>query len=352
MMSLEDAFDDLLEVAKHRGELDVEAVRKATTVLAWPRYAESADPAALLVQDLKRVIAGIATQPVDDEEPDDADDDVEPQAADKSLHAYARRYFSQEVPGSPFTYRQKLAGDPGGGRKWMSFGVIYRVLAGLLALQIEAAAVTAAISETSAGRGYRIDSVRVLRDVKRSSRLYPIREVAEYELCVLAGGPHLLMLPFPLEYTKLVTVAADRPGGHPQPQLVALNDDGRRAAVVFGAQQDPGERVRIQAEHRPRKSRRSGVLDSVSYPVTQLIGELVLEVQPNTVMKGYRWTVTTQGPMASDHEEIAWPKSRAWSCCNPDVGMTYRLCGYEDGLFEPSAEALARYARQRIDKNE
>jgi hypothetical protein len=337
-MSLEDAFADLLEVAKHRGELDREAVRKATTVLAWPRYAGSLDPAGLLVEDLKRVIDGVADGPGDD---DEAGDDGNDQVADKSLHAYARRYFSQEAPGTNFTHRRMLAGNPGGGaRRWMSAGVIYRVLAGLLELQVdEAPAKLRALrdqapSEVLSGPGYRIDRVRVLRTVHEQPM--SARDQLEYELSLLADGPHLLVLPYPFQYMTLVAAASTHPSGPPKPQLVKLAGDREPiAAVAFGAHQEAGERVQIQVEHAPPsrwwRSPETGLYPyRSSFRVDTPVGNLTLQLHSDAVLQPkYEWEVTRHGPMTSDQATVAKPATSIWSRDNPEVGNVYTLTTVE-----------------------
>lgn len=339
-MSLENAFTDLLDVAKHRGTLDADAARKATTVLAWPRYASSPNPAALLVEDLKHVIDGIADGPADDDDAGD-DDSAEDQAPDKSLHAYARRYFSLEAAGDTLTDRRRLAGDPGGGgRRWMSAGVIYRVLAGLLELQVDEAPAklralqNQAPSEVLSGAGYRIDRVRVLRTVHE--RPMSTRDQLEYELSLLADGPHLLVLPYPFQYTTLVAAASTHPSGPPNPQLVKLTgDSGPVAAVAFGARQEAGERVQIQVEHAPPsrgwRSPETGLYPyRSSFCVDTPVGNLTLQLHAVAVLQPkYRWEVTKHGPMTSDPATIAKPPTSIWSRDNPEVGNVYTLTTVE-----------------------
>lgn len=140
-MALEDIYDDLYAVAKHRGPLDEEAVRRATAVLAMPRYAQAPNPAALLVEDLKRVIDTIPDAASATDEDDEAEAKRESSVARMGM--LARRYFSLEDAGKPLTDRRVLPGEkpPGGGvGAWRNQGVIYRVIAGLLELQLEVAA--------------------------------------------------------------------------------------------------------------------------------------------------------------------------------------------------------------------
>jgi hypothetical protein len=315
-MSLEDAFADLLAVAKHRGELDREAVRKATTVLTWPRYADSPDPGGLLVEDLKRVIESITDGPAD-RATDEADGEVEPQGPDKSLRAYARRYFSQEAPGKTLTDRRRLAGDPGGGgRRWMSAGVIYRVLAGLLEVQASA---------SPQGAGYHVVSVAATRHVNEDSWPFPTRDVVEYDIHLLSDGPHLLMLPYPRRHTKLSTVASEHPSGSPQPQLIAVDDDaGSVAAVVFGAHQPPGERIRIEVARQPFRFMEEQFPYAMGFAVNQPVDHLELGVRSSKRLPE-EWIVSVTGKVTDDYQVLARVQAATWRCDKPEVGKTYEM---------------------------
>lgn len=362
-MALEDIYADLYAVAKHRGPLDEEAVRRATAVLALPRYARASNPAALLVEDLKRVIDTIPDAAVPTDEDDDAE--AKRESAVARMGTLARRYFSLEDSGETLTHRRQLRGESkpsGSTAMWRNQGVVYRVIAGLLELQVEVAAAAEEITETDSRLGYRIDSARLLRDIRPHSRLYPTRDTLEFDICLLADGPHLLMLPFPLRHTELVVVATERPSGHPQPQLVSVAAAAASAAaVVFGAQQQPGERVRIQVERRPRLIWRQPprLLERVSYHVDMPIGELVLQVRPNALRTKFSWSVSARGPVASDEKVVAHPFSNIWGCSNPEIGKTYTLHGArvanpeadrtpEERIADARARARARgHAAQR-----
>jgi hypothetical protein len=335
-MSLEAIYADLYGVAKHRGPLDEDAVRRATAVLALPRYARAANPAALLVEDLKRVIAAIPDAVATSDEDEDAHDEAA--AEQRSSVAYmgklARRYFSLEAVGDTITDRRIIEATrpPGSTVTWRNRGVVYRVIAGLLELQVEVAEATA-VTHVASELSYRVDSVRLTRETEGLS-WYPRTDTLEYDICLLASGPHLLVLPFPPQQTKLVVVASERPSGYPQPQLVRIADDGdRAAAVVFGAQQPPGERVRIQVEHRRRSFRPLAQWRSecISYQVSHPVGELVLQLRIyGDTTTDATWGVTARGPVASDAKTLAQPVSGIWGCTNPEIGKTYTLFGVRE----------------------
>jgi hypothetical protein len=202
-----------------------------------------------------------------------------------------------------------------------------RVAAGLLELWAETDSPDAADSEAASGLSFRIDSVRATRHIKRSWS-FPTRDVLEYDLRLLAPGPHLLVLPFPRRFTTLLVVSTERAAGNPKPQLVAVAGENETlAAVVFGSQQQPGERIHIQVEHRPRRIKRTGNPVWSRYLVDRPVEELVLAVDLNEGIDVYKWQVTSWGPITSNAKIIDAPRHRTWRCEKPDVGSMYQLYG-------------------------
>ena len=319
-MSLQDIYSDLERIAKHLGPLDKDAVRGATSILARPRYTASLDPAALLVDDLKSVIEAIPNYPVPK-----TSADVE--WSSYKFKNYARRYFSLDAAGQMFTHRRNFGrNDPGGSvGAWMNRGVLYRVAAGLLELW-------APDTDPHGTGGYQTDRVRATRSLSPGP-LFSKFEVLEYDLRLNVSGPHLLPLPLPTRFTSLETVAPEREDGTPKAQLVAIGGTrlagftyGRRAAVVFGSQQPPGERVTIKVvgvtfvDDDPAGSARS------AYQVDQPVSKLELEVNlqsPNH----YKWQVFKTARGEPDEVPIDTPVAGSWHCDSPEVGYTYLLRG-------------------------
>jgi hypothetical protein len=329
-MSLEDIYADLYAIAGHRGPLDEDAVRSATTILARSRYTDSPTPAAQLVKDLENVIESIPNDVAGDDE-EDQKGSAPPAYASRYFRSHARRYFSLDGSGEVLSRRRAFGRKNVNGTvlTWTNRGVIYRVAAGLLELWAKIDGSDAAGSKASYGLSYRIDSVKAIRYLERAWD-YPTRDVLEYDLCILASGPHLLVLPLPALFTTLSVVSTERAAGNPKPQLIAVaGEDQSLAAVVFGAQQRPGERVRIQVEHMPRgiqfRRRRNHAWSR--YPVDQPVGTLVLEVNPRGPSGDYKWQVSAHGPITSEAKIIEDPSNRIWSCENPDVGSRYQLYG-------------------------
>jgi hypothetical protein len=327
-MSLEDIYTDLYAIAGHRGPLDEDAVRGATTILARPRYAESPTPAAQLVEDLEGVIESIPNDVAGDDEEEQKGSAL-PAYASRYFRSHARRYFSLDGAGETLTRRRAFGRKNVNGTvlTWTNRGVIYRVAAGLLELWARTDGPNATGNETSYGLCYRIDSVKAIRYIERVWDR-PTRDVLEYDIRLLTAGPHILVLPFPAVSTILSVVSTERAAGNPKPQLIAVAGQNKSfAAVVFGAQQQPGERVRIQVDHVPQGFRFRGNHAWSHYLVDQPVGALVLEVCPRRPSDDYKWQVSAYGPVNSEAKAIAKPSDGIWSCENPEAGWRYRLDG-------------------------
>jgi hypothetical protein len=317
LMSLEAIYSDLEAIAKKRGPLNEDAVRTATAILAQPRYAESPSPGALLIKDLERVIEAIPNYPAPE---------TSPPWASQNFRDYARRYFSLDASGQTFTHRRTFGRKETGGSvgAWMSRGVLYRVAAGLLELWADASNPDAADGGEMMP-GYRIDSVQATRRVEPDP-LRPTRNVLKFDLRLTAPGPHLLVLPFMTKSTTLIEVSTERADGTPKSQLMPVESDGgwTFAAVAFGAQQPPGERVQIMVENRPLREIGPHVWSA--YRPNQSIGSLILEVIPYST-RDYKWEVLKTDPGESDYMTINTPSSGIWRCENPDEGVKYELHG-------------------------
>ena len=325
-MFLEEFYADLEAIAKHRGPLDVDAVRRSTTILARPRYANAANPAQLLVNDLELVIAAIPNYPL----PAKAAD--VPWASQK-FGDYARRYFSIDGAGQTFTHRRTFGRkDPGGtAGPWMTRGVLYRVAAGLLELWTDGGWPAVDFSATAAS--CYIDSVHVSRHVEASDAARA-REIAEYTLRVTTSGPHLLILPFPARSTSLIELAAEQPCEIPKPGIVEVDAVlASRAGVAFGTC-SPGERVHLKAQHRSRED-----LARAGYKVDQAVGTLSLVVRLPDNDIGHTWEVQRTSADQQARDTIAEPSEGFWTCCNPQPGY-YKLTGTSVGKREHRRDAL------------
>ena len=325
-MFLEELYADLEAIAKHRGPLDVDAVRRSTTILARPRYAEAANPAGLLVSDLELVIAAIPNYPL----PAKAAD--VPWASQK-FRDHARRYFSIDGAGQTFTHRRTFGRkDPGGAAApWMTRGVLYRVAAGLLELWADEGRAAVELSATAAS--CRIDSVGVLRHFAASG-VARARDTANYTLRVVTSGPHLLILPFPARSTSLIELVAEQPCEIPKPDVVAVDAVlASCAAVAFGTC-SPGERVHIRAQHRSRED-----LARQGYRVNQAVGTLSLAVHLPNNENGHTWEVQRTSVDQQARETIAEPSEGYWTCSDPQPGY-YKLAGTPVGKRERRRDVL------------
>ncbi len=305
-MSLEDLHKDLEAIAKHVGPLDEDAVTRATTILARARYTASPNPAALLVDDLKRVIEAIPNYPVPE-----TSTDVE--WSSYKFRSYARRYFSLDAIGEGFTHRRTFGRkDPGGSvGAWMTRGILYRVAAGLIDIW--------ASSDSERGLSYCIDFLHALRYFKPNGLA---RDILEYELTTFTSGAHIVVLPLPAKSTTLMEFDAEHAGSDPKPQVVGV--DGTAAsnsAVVFSVKQE-GVHVRIKVQHT----------SPGSYPQTDCVVErqtkkLVLEVDlPVESANAYSWDVSRSSRCLPGVETLAEPSEGKWSCEDPEPG-SYALVG-------------------------
>src|ERR1035441_3868165 len=207
--TFEAIYSDLYGIARHIGPLDEDAVKGAGVILSFERYRRASEPARLLAADLIGIIEGL---------PDDAggEDRVEGDARASEtpvgigLRTSARRYFSREGTGQTLTNRRKLGGEKlsGSTAKWMNYGTLYRVAAGLYELQV--------LSQREAqGPTYRITSEHLARYVRHE--LLPVRDILTYDLCELTDGSHSLRVPFSFQDPKPVLVPLNLPVENPKP---------------------------------------------------------------------------------------------------------------------------------------
>ena len=332
-MFLDEIYSELYAIAGHVGPLGEESVRGAALLLAQPRYATSETPAALLVDDLERVIRSI---PVDEKTDDEEErrGNAPPAYASRYFQAHARRYFSLDGAGEGFSHRRAFgrAHVNGSVVAWTNRGVVYRVAAGLLDLWIEEAedpALTLGASEPA--QSYAIDSVRAAMHIGRHPRLSPAREVLSYNLRVLTQGLQTLELPFVRGSTDLIA-ASTEPGSRVDAQMAVGSRNGV-VAVLFGRGLGPCEPVRIRVGHKARRNPLRPVRIEVEYLVAQPTGRLTLEVEMPTAKSQFAWQVTVETAKVVDTELcfdtaiIDEPASGGWSCEDPKVNATYKLRG-------------------------
>ncbi|MGE5700830.1 MAG: hypothetical protein ACM3VU_00275 [Arthrospira platensis] len=335
-MSLEDIYADLDKIAKHQGKLDEEAVLSAAAILARPRYATSSNSAALLVEDLKQVIEAIPNYPDPQGKPKE-------KWSSYNLQSYARQYFSLDNPGTTLSYRRMFGrqGDPGGSfGKWMSRGVLFRVAAGLLELEVND---LASAPEATHSHDYRIESVRAIRQIGKS-RFASVRDILVYDLSIFRSGRHMLELPVSLPHEGHLSVfACDGPNTRFAVKKTLISMVGGRNfdSIVFEIpQQYVNESVHITVDSKPRvetlrtrffakHEHRWRLLREhmmTKYLVTQPVDTLILEVDvyPKKLANQFDW-VATSG-IDNPHEAgYAGVDDNTLRIENPDIGRTYCL---------------------------
>jgi len=329
-MSLEEIYADLDKITRHQGVLNEEAVLGATTILALPRYVDSPNKATLLVEDIKHVISTIPNYPP-------------PKGRDikawsvYNFHDWARRLFSLDEAGTALTHRRRFGrkAEPGGAETtWIHRAVLLRVASGLFELHADD---RTSASGVAPSQGYRIESLRVARRIKRHSEeslprrsplwerlsLFPYTDTLEYNLRLLTPGTHSFVVPFPPRYTKLI-------GYDNQDQNLRLETTANDQAVpmlMFGSQREPGSLITIRAQHRPLMIKPSLVFPTVIYVVDQPMDELTLVVNMSrSVQDEYDWHII-RPEIVGDDISLAINKPE-WSCKNPHVGWHYQLSGY------------------------
>jgi hypothetical protein len=316
LMSVERLYDELYEIAKHVGPLDEEAVQGAVSILARPRYANHPNPAALLVADLKQVIATIA----DDLHPEEAPG---PESASRYFQHYARRYFSLEACGQQIDHRRAFGRPNKKGTvfTWMNRGVIFRVAAGLLDLWAETTAEHAP-SLPGDGGGYRIEMVQASRGLPPHGP-GAVQDRLEYDIETLRPDPQVIILPLPRRWTT-VSALTDAEIVHPPPQPVTVTAHRKHfTAVVFGAH-EPGAHLRIVATHVSWRTRGK---PRVAFPVDQPINQLVLRVESGHSPEKFRWEVAFM-TILGDRTVLERSDDNLWVCQEPRVGIAYELTGF------------------------
>jgi hypothetical protein len=337
-MSLEEIYADLDKIAKHQGKLDEDAVLGAAAILARPRYAASSNPAALLVEDLERVIEAVPNYPDPQGKPKE-------EWSSYNLRSYARQYFSLDNPGATLSYRRMFGrkGDSGGSLgTWMSRGVLFRVAAGLLELEINDLTST---PEATQSQDYRIESVRAIREIGKS-RFASVRDTLVYDLSVSTPGRHMLSLPFSLPYEQhLSAFTYDGLDKHysVKSQLVSVDRGRNFDTVIFEIpQQYVDESVRITVVSKPRiETLRTRLLAkhdhrwrllsehmAAKYLVAQPMNTLILEVEvyPKKLADQFDW-IATSGIDSPDEAEHAGVVDNTLRLDHPDIGRTYCLSG-------------------------
>jgi hypothetical protein len=262
-MDFEALFDDLLGIALHIGELDKEAVSKATSLLALPRYANAADSRGLLVRDIESVIDEIPPGPL-------------PRSRTSGLtldhQQHTRLFFSLDEPGTQLTHRRKVGG---GVTRWQTPAVIYRVLLGLLELDDG----PGRHAETS----FELDAVRVIRIDRKSLSAVVVTEIT-YHITVNEQRLHALWLP-DSDNVLLKAVDMERRPDVLAPQIL---QSGTRSLLTFGVGLRPGETLAITVEHQRRSDQHEAPWFPmrhafqnliVSFYTTQPVGELTIGIE-------------------------------------------------------------------------
>ena len=327
-VSLELLYSDLQRVAQHRGSLDAEAVRSASTLLALPRYADYDRPAELLAQDIEDVVRAIG---------------------DDEVRRGAELFFSldPERQGETFTHRLgALQPRHGTADKWATRAILHRVLVGLLELPLRPDG-----REGDGPRlvGYSVDRLHLIRTWRPSSPMRPVDQL-DFELSLLSRGPHCLALPRRTSRLKLSSIRSLGSDQEPAVEWAHLSSGrwpSRDRALVFGRNQSAGDRLALSVEHKivvpsrlfgnyPRPSPNP---PSLSYQVTQPIGEFVLQVDLGLSKSPIRYSIVVAVTRDSVHvvHEGAEPAHRILA---PELGITYWIVCYANR--PPLSEELAR----------
>jgi hypothetical protein len=313
-VDVEEIYADLDRIARGLGELDEAAVSDATAILSLPRYQAVSNPAGLLVEDLQCVIEATPNYPPQQGA-------TAEEHGSHNLRNYARRYFSLDEPGTNFTHRRafgrktELGGSLG---TWMNRGVLWRMAAGLLAIQFEQLQAEADLEPPS----YKVQALTIERDIRtiavepnpvfqllrRSRRFHalyerfricsiPYKESLTYEVQILEERPHILPLPLPPRHLKLWPTDNRRdcltsratPNGHRVPRL------------AFGEQLRAGVSASFTVVHSPWVARGCSSFLRLDYIVDQPIETLTLEFE---VRKPARYTWTAWHLWCGPEDEI------------------------------------------------
>jgi hypothetical protein len=321
-MSLEEIYEDLDAIARHIGELDENAVRDASAILARPRYAESEEPVARLVADLWQIVEAIPNYPVPDGRTPSKEWSV------YNFGTYARRYFSLEEAGTNLTHRRTFGGKLNAGGPfltWIGRAVLFRVAAGLIELELDT---VGGGLHNQKNEAYEIETVRVVSsfrhgvtDTRRMAwlpfdwfRCRPYVHTIDYAIRILEKCEwHTLDLPFPARGTKVMGSSGRTNIGW------NVTGDQKVPCVTFcpveGLSQ-VGDLIHIKIVYRPLVVRASLTI-AAGFRVRQSVGELILEIEPT----GSRWS-------AQQDKRIA---EGEWTVAGPDVGGAgKRILGVDD----------------------
>lgn len=328
METIERVRRDLEAISEHVGTLE-EAAANAYEILRLPRYTAANDAATALAADIRWLV----------EEHD------WPEWVPDNFRRVASVLYLIDHAGTNISYRkQKVLKLGGTGFTWIRAMTDQLMAEALLEKSLGRTDTPAAQLQDerspSEALAFRVRAVTVTRDCDYARSRRPLKDVLEYDIDLLAPGPHLLVVPRPFRSSRLSAVQTERSVAEPAPQAVEVRVAGDRLiGIVFGSGQQAGEGVRLWVEHRPRRPllRKGRALDpcQLVFKTFQAADELVLEVRsPPRVARGSErvWSVLIGEPFESQHTVVRRGVGKRWKTDDVDPGETYTLYGREKKL--------------------